>query len=60
MTKDKPETRTAATKPAATRHLNENQKEALDLPAEVEHSDGPQREKLTRKIEQLGSATPRQ
>jgi hypothetical protein len=50
-------TRTGANSPAATRHLSEGQKEALDLIADAEHTVGPGRTKLTRKIEKLGSRT---
>jgi hypothetical protein len=51
---NKAETRTEAAEPAATRHLNDGQKHALDLHADAEHVDGPEREKLTRKIAKLG------
>jgi hypothetical protein len=56
MTGRQPKTRTEATEPDATRHLDPNQKKALDLHADAAHTDGPQREKLTRKIEKLGGA----
>jgi hypothetical protein len=46
----KPTTRIEASAPRATRHLTSGQKRALDLQAEAEHTDGPKREKLTRKI----------
>jgi hypothetical protein len=54
MTERQPKTRTEANKPAATRHLDAEQKEALDVTADAEHTDGKQREELTRKIEKLG------
>ena len=54
MSQSKPETRTEATAPAVTRHLNGDQKKALDLQADAEHTDGSDREKLTRKITKLG------
>ena len=56
MTPKKPLTRTGASAPKATKHLNENQKQSLDLQAEAEHTDGREREKLTRKIEKLGNS----
>jgi hypothetical protein len=56
MTENKPKTRTEATKPDATQHLNEDQKQAMDLHAETEHTDGRRREKLIRKIGKLGEA----
>ena len=55
MTEDQPETRTGATQPAATKHLTERQKKALDVQADAEHTDGAERERLTRKIEKLGA-----
>ena len=51
---NKPLTRTGATKPAETSHLREKQKRALDVQADAEHTDGPEREKLTRKMTELG------
>ena len=54
MKKNNPETRTEAAAPEATKHLNENQKRSLDLQADAEHAGGLEREKLTRKIEELG------
>jgi hypothetical protein len=53
---EKAETRTETAKPEETRHLNEDQKHALDLHADTEHVDGPKREKLTRKIASLGDS----
>lgn len=55
MNKNIPKTRTEASAPEATKHLNENQKMSLDLQADAEHAGGLEREKLTRKIEELGS-----
>lgn len=52
----KPKTRIGAAAPAETAHLDGNQKRALDLQADAEHTDGREREKLTRKIEELGGA----
>jgi hypothetical protein len=54
MNNKQPETRTEATKPEETRHLDPGQKKALDLGGDAEHADGPEREKLTRKAEELG------
>jgi hypothetical protein len=51
----KPKTRTEATAPGATKHLDLSQKRALDLHADAEHTDGTTREKLTHKIEKLGT-----
>ena len=55
----RPETLTEADAPAATRHLGAGQKEALDLHAEAEHTDGRRREKLTRQITKLGGGAKR-
>ena len=57
MIENKPTTRTEATEPAATQHLDKGQKQALDLHAEAEHTDGERREKLTRKIKKLAGST---
>lgn len=54
MSNTKPKTRTEASAPEATSHLSENQKRSLDLQADAEHAGGPEREKLTRRIEELG------
>lgn len=54
--RSRPKTRTEASAPAATEHLQETQKEALDLHADAEHVDGRQREKLTQKFTKLGGA----
>jgi hypothetical protein len=54
MSKRPATTRSEGAAPAATRHLNDDQKKSLDLSAEAEHTDGPQREKMTRAIEKLG------
>jgi hypothetical protein len=43
---EKPTSRTEATKPKETEHLDEAQKQALDDQSLVEHSDGPLKEKL--------------
>lgn len=59
MSEEKPTTRTEASQPDATKHLDADQKQALDLHADAEHIDGKPREKLTRKIEKLGSASAR-
>ena len=56
MKSEKPKTRTEAAAPAATEHLKENQKKALDVLAEAEHATGAKREKLTRQIERLGDS----
>jgi hypothetical protein len=50
MSTQKPKTRTEAAKPAQTKHLTEADKQALDIQADAEHTDGKQREKLTRKM----------
>lgn len=50
MSTPKPKTRTEAAKPARTGHLTEADKRALDTEAEAEHTDGQEREKLTRKM----------
>jgi hypothetical protein len=55
MKKPKPTTRTGASAPNATRHLSPGQKQALDHQADAEHTDGVEREKLTRKIRKAGS-----
>jgi hypothetical protein len=52
----KPKTRAEASAPRATDHLIEPQKKALDLQADAEHTDGREREKLTRQIEKLGAS----
>ncbi len=57
MKNEKPATRTEATEPAATNHLDAGQKKALDVQADAEHTDGPERERLTRKITKLGNPT---
>ena len=54
MKKPKPTTRSEASAPEATKHLDEGQKQALDHQADAEHTDGPEREKLTEKIKQEG------
>lgn len=54
MTERQPQTRTGATKPEATRHLDTDQERALDATADAEHADGKQREDLIRKVEKLG------
>lgn len=53
---DKPKTRVEASAPRATEHLTESQKKALDLQADAEHTDGREREALTRQIEKLGGS----
>lgn len=58
MSTDKPKTRTEAAAPVETQHLTEKQKQALDLEAEAEHSDGPERAKLTRDAAKLGDQPP--
>ena len=57
MNNEKPATRIEATKPAATHHLDADQKKALDVQADAEHTDGPERERLTRKITKLGGGS---
>jgi len=61
MTNDKQTTRTGAAKPNETQHLSESQKQALDVQADAEHTDGSERERLTQKMKQLGGKkkTPR-
>jgi hypothetical protein len=59
MIKNKPKTRSEAAAPAATQHLHEGQKKALDVQADAEHTDGPEREKLTRQVEKLAGAPKR-
>ena len=54
MSEKKPQSRTKAAAPAATRHLDEDQGKALDVQADAEHTVGEERERLTRKIEKLG------
>ena len=56
MKNEKPATRTEASKSAATRHLDAGQKKALDVQAGAEHTDGPEHERLTRKITKLGDS----
>lgn len=56
MSENKPETRTEAAAPKATEHLDKGQKRALDVQADAEHTDGREREKLTRKMEKLGDS----
>lgn len=56
MNKNNPKTRTEASAPEATSHLSEKQKMSLDLQADAEHAGGVEREKLTRKIEELGNS----
>ena len=56
MNNNNPKTRTEASAPEATKHLDENQKRSLDLQADAEHAGGQEREKLTRKMEELGSS----
>ncbi len=50
MSTQKPKTRTEAAKPSQTKHLTEADKRALDIEADAEHTDGKQREKMTRKM----------
>jgi len=50
MNTRKPKTRSGATKPESTRHLSEADKRKLDIEADAQHTDGAQREKLTRKM----------
>lgn len=50
MSTQKPKTRTEATKPSETGHLTDADKRALDIEADAVHTDGKQREKLTRKM----------
>jgi hypothetical protein len=57
MNQRKPKTRSEAAAPAATKHLDEEQKEALDLAADAEHAVGKLREEFARKIEKLSGAT---
>lgn len=54
MKKTKPHTLIGASAPTETRHLTEDQKQALDVQSEAEHADGPRREKLVRKMTVLG------
>ena len=58
MSESKPVSRTEATKPKATAHLNAGEKEALDLSSEVEHSHAAQREKLTEDAEDAAQKKP--
>jgi len=51
MSTEKPKTRTEASKPEETKHLSAAQKRALDSQAETEHTDGKERERLTREAE---------
>ena len=57
MKRPKPDTRTGAAEPKAMAHLSSHRKQALDLGADAEHTDGSQREKQTREIERLGGAS---
>jgi len=50
MSTQKPKSRTEASKPAQTKHLTAAQKRSLDHQAEIEHMDGPQRERATQKV----------
>jgi hypothetical protein len=52
----KPHSRTEATKPEGTKHLTAGQKQALDASAEIEHTDGKPREKLTKDVEKLAES----
>jgi len=54
MKKTKPQTRTEASAPAATRHLTGEKNQALDVQGEAEHIDGALREKLTLEMTRLG------
>lgn len=54
MKKPKPATRTEASAPQATKHLSTGEKQALDVRADAEHTDGPEREKLTREMKRAG------
>lgn len=56
MNENKPETRTEAAKPAETEHMDDGQKEALDVQADAEHTDGQEREDLTEKMDRLGNS----
>ncbi len=56
MKNEKPETLIAVTKPTTTHHLNADQKKALDVQADAEHTTGPERERLTIKFAKLGGA----
>lgn len=48
--KPKPRTRTEASAPQATKHLSSGEKQSLDLQADAEHTDGQEREELTREL----------
>jgi hypothetical protein len=54
MKTPKPNTRTAATAPHATRHLTKSQQIALEKGGEAEHQIGRPRERLTRDAAHLG------
>ena len=55
MTKQstKPRTRTDSAAPGATRHLSHEQKQALDIAADAEHSDGRAHENEVKEIQRL-------
>jgi len=55
MKTKKPATRIEASEPRATEHLSRQQKQALDIAADAEHTDGTEREKQTRDMTRLGS-----
>ena len=54
MKKRQETTRIGTAKPRETQHLTDSQKQALDLQADAEHTDGNEREALTRKIKKFG------
>lgn len=50
----KPLTRIEANKPKEVEHLKPGQKKALDTAAEIEHTDGKERERLTHEARREG------
>ena len=53
MTPEEPITRTQATEPEAVDHLSTPEQSALELSGEIEHVDGPARERLTKESRKL-------
>jgi hypothetical protein len=49
-----PKTRIEASAPNAVQHLSQDSQEALEMSGEVEHHDGPNRERIVKASKRLG------
>jgi hypothetical protein len=52
-TDSKPTSRSEATAPKETEHLDSGEKRALDISGDAEHADGKQKERLNEQAEEL-------